>query len=276
MNRLRFGSSNIWLELLMIPITLVFIFPVYVLVSMSMKTAPEIAASPLALPQSLNFDSYIMAWQEADIARALWNSTIVTGSSILLLVILGSTAAYAIVRSGRRFDSFVFFAILLGMMIPLQLGMVPLYVLMRDLGLLQTHFSLILFNVGTFLPLTVFLYSGFLRVQSPTYEEAARVDGASQIQTFTRIVFPLLRPVTGTVIIVNAINIWNDFLTPLLYVGGSDNQTLPVAILSFRGEYATNWGMTFGGMVIAIIPVLIVYFILQKYIIRGFASGMKG
>lgn len=264
------------LEMLMFALLIGFAFPVYVLVTIAFKTPPEVAASPVALPSTLNWDNFVQAWADGNLARAMGNSLLITSVSILLLVAVGALASYAIARSGRRFSAAAFVLFLLGMMIPLQLGMVPLYTLMRDLGLLGSHTSLIAFHTGSQLPLTIFLYSGFLRTLSPTYEEAARVDGASSWQVFSRIALPLLRPITGTVVIINAIAIWNDFLTPLLYVGNSPNRTLPVAIYSFRGEYATNWGMTFAGIVVAILPVLIIYFLLQKYIIRGFASGMKG
>ncbi|MBZ2196044.1 carbohydrate ABC transporter permease [Occultella gossypii] len=276
MSRIRYGASNIWLEIVMIAAVVAFIFPVYVMVTMAFKSSAEVAESAIALPQSLNLENFTNAWAEGELGRALANSVVVTSLSIVLLVLIGSAAAFTIVRGGRRIHGVLLMLFLLGMMIPLQLGMVPLYTLMRDLGLLQTYTSLIVFHVGSLLPITIFLYTGFLRAQSPTYEEAARVDGASQWQVYSRIAFPLLRPVTGTVIIINAINIWNDFLTPLLYLGGSDKRTLTVAIYAFRGEYATNWGMTFAGIVMAILPVLIVYFLLQKYIIKGFASGLKG
>lgn len=276
MKRTGHGFGQIWLEVLLIPATLLFVFPMYILFAMSLKTGPEIAASPVALPGSLDLANFMQAWTEAELGRALWNSSVVTVISVVGLVLLGSAAAYSVVRSGRRLDAWIFLVILLGMMIPLQLGMVPLYTLMRDLGLLQSYTSVILFNVGTMFPLTVFLYAGFLRALPPTYEEAAQIDGASSMQIFTLVVFPLVRPVTGTIVIINGINIWNDFLTPLLYLGGSDNQTVPVAIFSFLGEYATSWGMIFAGMVIAIVPILFIYFLLQRYIIQGFASGLKG
>lgn len=276
MRLLRYRPGTFVLEIVMIAILTAFAFPVYVMVTMAFKTPPEVAASPVALPETLSWENFTQAWAEGNLARAMGNSLLVTTVSIVALVVLGSMAAYAVVRSVRRTSTVAFVVFMLGMMIPLQLGMVPLYTLMRDLGLLGSYVSLIAFHVGSLLPITVFLYAGFLRAQSPTYEEAARIDGASSWQAFSLVAFPLLRPITGTVIILNAITIWNDFLTPLLYVGNSANRTLPVAIYSFRGEYATNWGMTFAGITIAILPVLVAYFLLQRYIIRGFASGLKG
>ncbi len=272
----RYTSRTALTELAMLVVALVVVFPVYVLVSISLKSPAEVTDSPLAPPSSVETENYANAWERASLGQALINSTAITTISIVLLVVLGSMAAWGLVRGTRRLNGLLLMAFLLGIMIPLQLGMVPLYTLMRDIGLLQTYTSLIIFHTGTLLPVTIFLYSGFIRAQTATYEEAARVDGASSLQTFWRIVFPLLRPITGAVVIINAIHVWNDFLTPLLYVGGSRFQTLPVAIFAFRGEFATAWGLIFAGLVVAIVPVLIVYFLLQKHIIKGFASGVKG
>ncbi|WP_461106398.1 carbohydrate ABC transporter permease [Tessaracoccus terricola] len=260
----------------MIPITIAYLFPLYIMVSMSFKTGGEIAASTVAPPQSLHLGNYETAWVSADLGRAMLNSLLVTAVSITIAVLIGAMAAYAIVRGNRRTSTVKLMAFLLGMMIPGQLGMVPLYMLMRDAGLLQTHASLIIYYVGSLMPMTVFLYTGFLKTQSPTFEEAAKIDGAGWWKAFFHVVFPLLRPVTGTVIIINTINTWNDFLTPLLYLAGTPNRTLPVAVFSFQGEFASEWGLIFAGMMIAALPVLVVYFFLQKHVIQGFAGGLKG
>lgn len=276
MNRLRYGFRSFGLELVMIAVAIGFLFPLYVLVSISLKRPTDVASSPLGPPTEMFLANYGEAWAEASLGRALFNSTVVTTLNVLALVVLGSLAAYWLARRKQRLSYVVYMLFVLGLMLPLQLGMIPLYQLMRDLGILNTYTSLILFSTGAHLPLTIFLYTGFLRALPREYEEAALVDGATPRQAFIRIVFPLLRPITGTVIILNAISAWNDFLTPLLYVGGTRLETLPVAIFSFRGEYTADWGVMFAGLVIAIIPILIVYFLLQRYIIRGFASGLKG
>ncbi|MCC2594364.1 carbohydrate ABC transporter permease [Tessaracoccus sp. OS52] len=274
--RLRHGYGRPLLEVAMIPITIAYLFPLYIMVSMSFKTTSEIAASTVAPPQSLFVGNYQTAWMSADLGRAMLNSLFITAISITVAVLIGAMAAYAIVRGSRRTSTIKLMTFLLGLMIPGQLGMVPLYLLMRDAGLLQTHASLMIYYVGSLMPMTVFLYTGFLKTQSPTYEEAAKIDGAGWWKSFFHVVFPLLRPVTGTVIIINTINTWNDFLTPLLYLAGTDNRTLPVAVFSFQGEFASEWGLIFAGMMIAALPVLIVYFFLQRHVIQGFAGGLKG
>lgn len=260
----------------MIAVAAAFLFPFYVFLTVSLKTPREVAADPLGLPSGLDLTNYTTAWERGDLGAALVNSLTVAGLSVALLVVCGSLAAYTLARRTSRLSFGVYLLFLLGLMIPLQLGMVPLYQLMRDANLLRTYTSLIIFEIGHQLPLVVFLYASFTRALPRQYEEAAHIDGASTFTTFRRIVFPLLRPVTGTVVILSAINIWNDFLTPLLYVGGSPQQTLPVAIFAFRGEFSAQWGVIFAGMVLAIVPILIVYFLLQRHIIKGFASGLKG
>jgi raffinose/stachyose/melibiose transport system permease protein len=126
------------------------------------------------------------------------------------------------------------------------------------------------------MPFSIFLYTGFLRALPIEYEEAAAIDGAGALGTFWRVVFPLLRPITGTVVILNVIVVWNDFLTPLLYLSGSGQQTVPVTLYSFVGQYVSQWNLVFAGLVISIAPILIVYFVLQRTVIQGFASGLKG
>jgi raffinose/stachyose/melibiose transport system permease protein len=272
----RYGKNNLIVEVVMILVALIYLFPLYVLLSISLKPLDEVADSPLGLPERFSLANYHDAWKSASLGSALLNSTIVMIISVALLICIGSMAAYALARRQTRLSYGLYLLFLLGIILPFQLALIPLYQLMRDLQLLGTYTSLIIFYTGHQLPFTVFLYTGFLRALPRDYEDAALIDGASHFQAFRKIVFPLLRPVTGTVVILNAIFVWNDFLTPLLYVGGTPVQTLPVAIYSFVGQYVSQWGLVFAGLVIGITPILIVYFLLQRYIIRGFASGLKG
>ena len=276
MNNRSYVKSNLIVEVVMILVALIFLFPLYVLLIISLKPLDEVADAPLGLPKEFSLANYSEAWAKANLGSALVNSTVVMLISVVLLIFIGSMAAYALARRQSRLSYGLYLLFLLGIILPFQLALIPLYQLMRDLQLLGTYTSLIIFYTGHQLPFTVFLYTGFLRALPRDYEDAAFIDGASHFQAFRKIVFPLLRPVTGTVVILNAIFVWNDFLTPLLYVGGTPLQTLPVAIYSFVGQSVSQWGLVFAGLVIGIMPILIVYFLLQRYIIRGFASGLKG
>jgi raffinose/stachyose/melibiose transport system permease protein len=272
----RPGYGRYALELVMIAAAVVFLFPVYALITLSLKSPSQIADSPLSPPTSPTFHNFGNAWSSASLGSALVNSTIITALSLLLLIVIGSTGAYYLARCVRGLGYSLYVLFLLGIILPFQLGMIPLYKLVDDLGWLGTYQGMILFYTGIQMPFTVFLYTGFIRALPPDYAQAALIDGCNHRQAFTRIVFPLLRPITGTVIILNAVFIWNDFFTPLLYLGGSGKETVPVAVFSFVGQYVSDYGLVFAGLVLAALPILIVFLLLQRYVIKGFAGGLKG
>src|SRR3954466_3940070 len=257
---LRYRPRTFSLELAMLAIGLLFLYPVYVLVKLSFEHS----------------GNYSGAWNGAHLGAAMLNSTIITVLSLIGLIMIGSTAAYYLARTHTRMAYSLYLLFLLGIVLPFQLALVPLYKFMKDTGLLGSYASMILFYTGLQVPFTIFLYTGFLRALPREYGEAALVDGASHWQSFTRVTFPLLRPITGTVIILNAVFVWNDFVTPLVYLGGTPNETIPVVVYQFVGQYVSNWGYIFAAVVLASLPILAVFLVLQRYVIKGFASGLKG
>ncbi|TDC71978.1 carbohydrate ABC transporter permease [Streptomyces hainanensis] len=274
--RVRYGYRTFLLEIVMIAVALAFLFPVYALITLSLKDARGIAAEPLSPPTDPTFDNFSRAWSQATLGEALLNSTLITVLSLLALIATGSFAAYFLARCATRLGFRLYVLFLLGIVLPFQLGMIPLFRLVDSMGLLGTYQGMILFYTGIQLPFTVFLYTGFIRALPGEYAHAALIDGATHLQAFTRVVFPLLRPITGTVLILNAVFIWNDFFTPLLYLGGSARETVPVRIFAFVGQYVSDYGLVFAGLVLASLPIVAAFLVLQRYVIRGFASGMKG
>jgi raffinose/stachyose/melibiose transport system permease protein len=272
----RYRPRTFALELLMVAVGVAFLFPVYALVTLSLKDAGQISSSPLGLPSPPTLHNYSQAWSNASLGGALLSSTLVTVVSLLVLIAVGSCAAYFLARTNTRLGYGMYVLFLLGIVLPFQLGMIPLYNLFSRLELLGSYQSIIIFYSGIQLPFTIFLYTGFIRALPAEYAAAALVDGASHWQAYIRIVFPLLRPVTGTVLILNAVFIWNDFFTPLLYLSGSDHETVPVRIFAFVGQYVSDYGLVFAGLVLGAIPILVVFLVLQRYVIKGFASGLKG
>ncbi|TDC19415.1 carbohydrate ABC transporter permease [Streptomyces sp. 8K308] len=260
----------------MVAVALAFLFPVYALITLSLKDERAIAAEPLSPPTEPTFDNFSRAWSEAALGEALLNSTIITVLSLLALIATGSFAAYFLARCATRIGYRLYVLFLLGIVLPFQLGMIPLFRLFDSMGLLGTYQGMILFYTGIQLPFTVFLYTGFIRALPGEYAHAALIDGATHLQAFTRVVFPLLRPITGTVLILNAVFVWNDFFTPLLYLGGSARETVPVRVFAFVGQYVSDYGLVFAGLVLASLPIIAAFLLLQRYVIRGFASGMKG
>lgn len=270
--RLRLLAS----ETGMVLVGLLFALPIGMLVMLSLHPQGQLATVPWYSLRGLSLENYVQAWRAANLGAALLSSVLITGLSVALVVIISSVAAYYLARVQSRLSHSLYILFLLGIVLPAQLALVPLYSTMKNLGLLGTPWGLILCYVGLQLPFSVFLYAGFLRTRTRSYEEAGLVDGATHTQVFRHIVLPLLRPVTGTVLILNGIFVWNDFLTPLLYVSGTPYQTLPVAIYAFVGQYTAQWGIVFAGLVMSMLPILMVYFALQRSIIQGFASGVKG
>ncbi|MFD4603795.1 carbohydrate ABC transporter permease [Streptomyces sp. NPDC058464] len=263
------------LEAVLVLTALLFLVPLYALVNISLK--PANATSGLLTPTlHLHLSNYADAWHTAALGPALWNSFLITAGSLLILIPIAALASYPLARVTRAWSRLTFYGIAAGLILPMQLALLPLYTNIRDLGLLGTPWSLIVYYAGLTFPFSVFLYTGFLRALPIEYEEAAVMDGCGPLRAFVSVVFPLLRPVTGTVVILNAIGIWNDFFAPLLFLSGTDSQTAPVALYSFVGQYVSQWPMVFAGLVVSVIPVLVAYLFLQKYIIQGFAGGLKG
>jgi raffinose/stachyose/melibiose transport system permease protein len=271
----RYRWSTFGLEVAMVAVAAVIGFPIYVLVNLALR-APSDTSSPIAPTTSPTLGNFAQAWQEGGLGGALLNSMLVTIGSVVVVLAVSSLAAYPLARSTAHWSRGMFLLIMLGLVLPLQLATLPLYQTMRDLGLLGSAWALILFYSGLQVPFTVFLYTGFLRALPRDFEDAALIDGCTPLEAFRFVVFPMLKPITVTALVLNAVSVWNDFFTPLLYLSGSDQQTMPVAIAGFVGQYVSDWNLIFAALVISIVPILIIYFALQRSIINGFAGGLKG
>jgi raffinose/stachyose/melibiose transport system permease protein len=195
---------------------------------------------------------------------------------VLVLVLLGSLTGYVIARSTSRWSSWLYYLFLIAIVLPTQLGTVPLYIGARSLGLTGSVWGMIILYGGMLLPLAIFLYAGFFRGLGTEYEEAATIDGASRTQIFFRVVLPLMSPATGTVAILAGLIVWNDFFTSLIFLGGSDSQTLPVTMYYYIGSLVSQWNQIFAIVIISMIPILAFYLVAQRKFIQGFAGGLKG
>jgi len=271
----RYRPRTFALELTMIAVALVVGFPVYVLVNLAVR-APSDTSSPLRPTTAPILTNFTDAWKQGALGGALANSLLVTTASVVIVLGISSLAAYPLARSTAHWSRGVFLLMMLGLILPFQLATLPLYQTMRDLGLLGQAWALILFYSGLQVPFTMFLYVGFLRGLPREFEDAAFIDGCGPWQAFRYVVFPMLRPITVTALVLNAVFVWNDFFTPLLYLSGSGQQTLPVAVAGFVGQYVSEWNLIFAALLISIAPILLVYFALQRSIINGFAGGLKG
>jgi raffinose/stachyose/melibiose transport system permease protein len=205
------------------------------------------------------------------------NSFIVTGVSLLIIIVIGSMAAYPISRIKTRLSDGIYMLFTAGMLIPIQVCMVPMYKLMVDLKLINNLLSCILVYSGAWMTTTIFMYVGFVKTIPVQLDEAAYIDGATKLYTFWRIIFPLLKPINATISIITLIGIWNDFLLPLLYLQRASSRTIQLGLYAFSGIYGTDWTGMFSAMMLSTGPVIIIYVFLNKYIIKGIVNGaVKG
>jgi raffinose/stachyose/melibiose transport system permease protein len=256
--------------------TLVFLIPVYILINLAIRPPGDF--TPGYLPSAKpTLDNFVGAWTQSTLPTSMGTSIAVTTLSCVAVLVFATMAAYPLARSTAKLSNVTFYFFLIGLLLPFQVALLPLYLTMKDLQLLGTIWSLVIFYAGLQMPFSIFLVTTFLRASvSPEYEEAARIDGCNDIQTFLHVVVPLLRPVLGTLIILNGVGIWNDFFTPLLYLAGSNFSTIPVAIYSFVGVYSSDWPLIFAALIISMVPILAIYLAFQRFVIQGFASGLKG
>lgn len=266
-------------ELSLIVCALIFVIPLYFLLVVSLKSGTDLAGAPGSFPSDPVLSSYATAWEGTStvgFGRALVNSLIITAGTVVGLIAIGGLCAYTLARRPSRLSTALYLAFLLGIILPFQLGVVPIYVVMRNLHLVPSYGGMILLNIGLLMPLAVFLYTGFVRALPAEYEEAAQVDGAGVTRIFLRVVFPLLRPITGTVAVLTGILTWNEFFLPLVFLSGSDYQPLSVTIYSFVGEFVTQWNVVFAAVIIALLPGIAFYLIAQRQLVRGMAGGIRG
>lgn len=276
----RYTTATAIREVLVWIVTLFSLLPLYILVVTSLKPEEELlTTSAVAPPSQVTFDAFVEVLTTGgrnSIPMAIVNSVIITAGSIVFLVLLGSISAYVIARSTRRWSTMTYYLVLIAIILPAQLGTVPLYIGARSLGLTGNAVGMIILWTGILLPLAVFLYASFFRGLTTEYEEAAVIDGASPTQTFFRVVLPLMAPATGTVAILAGLIVWNDFFNSLIFLGGSTTQTLPVAMYSFVGGLVSAWNKIFAVVIISMVPILAFYMFAQKRFIQGFAGGLKG
>lgn len=271
-----------------IPLTIVLffgcltvIFPLYMTVIIALKSPAEMtndAMGALSFPKTFSLDNFAEAMRVTNFGKSLLNSIIITGAAILLSLIIHSMAGYAIGRAMMRHKSFkfIYFYIVSGMFVPFAILMMPLVKQTAILGI-DNMFGVIILYVVFYMPMNIMLYSGYLKNIPLAMEEAASVDGASTWRTYWTIIFPMMKPMHATVAVLTALGTWNDVMTPLVIMSGSENTTLPLAQLNFQTQFGTNYNLAFASYLLALIPILIFYIFCQKQIIGGIANGaVKG
>ncbi|EDS77160.1 sugar ABC transporter, permease protein [Clostridium botulinum C str. Eklund] len=255
-------------------VAVIFLAPLYIAFTNSFKTQKGLYLNVLGLPKGATFtlENYIRAFEDLNFFHSFMNSFLITTISTFLIVIFSSMAAWMLVRSKTKLSKFLFFLFAAAMLIPFQSVMLPLINIMGKLNLLNPV-GLVFMYLGFGSSLSIIMYHGFIKNIPLELEEAAIIDGCNKFQVFWIIVFPLLKPITVTVSILNAMWIWNDFLLPQLVINKPEWQTLPLKMFYFFGEYSKKWNLALAGLVLAMIPIIIFYFFAQKHIVKGVTQG---
>ncbi|WP_059052337.1 carbohydrate ABC transporter permease [Paenibacillus senegalimassiliensis] len=258
---------------------LVILYPFLFVLFSSVKTNNQaIASNPFGLPSSIIFDNYVNAWVNARISTYFFNSLYIGVLSACLSILLAAMLAFAVTRMRYgRISAIVFQLVLLGMLIPNNSLLLPIYGIMSKLGVLDTHMALILPYVANAIPFSVIILAAFMRSIPGEIEEAAVMDGLGSAGVFVRIMIPLTVPAIVTVFIINFLGNWNEFLLANYFLSDDELRTLPVGMVGFRDAYNTNYAQMSAGIVFSVVPVMVIYAILQEKIIEGVTAGsVKG
>jgi raffinose/stachyose/melibiose transport system permease protein len=253
------------------------LLPLGVAVISSFKTTAEIAAAPFALPESLGFANYAEVLSTGNFAVYFRNSVFVTVLSELMILSFSAMAGYALARYNFRLNTTFYTLFLIGLMIPAKLLLVPLFIQLKTMGLIDSLWGLSLVYAAGGIPAGVFIMTGFFKALPGALESAARIDGASEWTIFSRIMLPLVRPQLAIVTIYTAIPIWNDFLLPIVFISDPSLKTVPQGLSVFFGEFAVNLGALFAGLTVSALPLVVVYLLLSEQFIKGLTAGaVKG
>lgn len=273
-------GKNMFLTIILLLGCVTVLFPLYMTIIIALKSPSEMTndvAGALALPKTFSFSNFAEAMRVTNFWHSLLNSLIITGVTVVLSIIIHSVAGYAIGRNmaKKKGYKFLYFYIVSGMFVPFAILMMPLVKETALLGI-DNKFGVILLYVVFYMPMNVMLYSGYLKNIPLAMEEAADIDGASTWKTYWTIIFPMMKPMHATVAVLTALSTWNDVMTPLVIMSGSDT-TLPLAQLNFQTQFGTNYNLAFASYLLALIPILLFYIVCQKQIIGGVANGaVKG
>jgi len=269
--------GNLIRRILVLIFSLVYLAPLYIAVVNSIKPYDEVIKAPLQLPVRITFQNFIDAFESSNMLALYQNSILITGLSVVLLILLTSMAAFIIARrKGKVYQALYIFS-LAGIMIPPVVTLIPSIKTLSALHLLYTMPGLLLFYGGTYFSTTIFIYVGFIRTLPVSIDESAYIDGATPITTFFKIIFPLVKPCTATAVIFLGMWIWNDFLNPMYILGFRGGKTITTGIYNAIGAYTSMWNLVFANVLLASLPIIILYLFMQKTFMQGLTSGaVKG
>lgn len=259
--------------ILMAVLLLLFLFPFAIALINSLKPLNEILLAPLSLPRTLAAENYVKAWEVLNFPHALKNTVIITVAAVVLLVLLTAMSSYWISRHHRGFNRVVEKFITGTALIPFATIMLPLVLVIRTAGLINTYAAGIMTYVGIGFPLAYLIMRGAVKAVPIDMDEAATIDGAGAVQTFFRVILPLMRPTIATVVISDLFWVWNEFQIALIFLNTKKLQTIQLAINAMFGQFSTKWDIALPGLLISVVPIVAAFLLLQKHVVAGVMSG---
>jgi raffinose/stachyose/melibiose transport system permease protein len=251
----------------------VMFFPMIWMVYSSMKTNREIFETPWSLPAHFRWQNFVQAWSAGDLGTYIWNSLFVGAVSVIGVLFFASLAAYAFSRLEFRGRNLIFYLFLIGLIIPVQASLLPLFIFLRDVHLINTRLGLILPYIAWGLPMAIYLLRAYLLTIPKDFEDSAKIDGCSVPRIYLHIILPIIRPALATIAIITVLDIWNEFLMALIFVYDNELKTLPIGLLAFYGQHSVDYKYLFSALSIITIPMIIIYFFFQKHIVEGLTVG---
>ena len=256
---------------------IIVLFPLYVLITGSFKDKDSIYTNPFGLPEVWNFSNYVEVFARGDFVMYFQNSLVVVLLSLFLLLVFGSMASYALAKWRGRVSAVLFFFFIAGMMMPIRIASIRLIAIIRTIGLVDSIWALIPIYVAMGLPIAVFLLTEFIRQIPNELNEAALIDGCSRFMILQKIIVPMLKPAIATVAIYNLVPFWNDLWFPLILISSERSKTLMLGVTRLFGQYQTDWSKVMAVLVLASLPVIILYLIMSRQFIKGMTAGaIKG
>jgi raffinose/stachyose/melibiose transport system permease protein len=271
-----FLSATFFRAVLVINAIMILI-PVMFLFNSSLRQTTDFARTPFKLATDPEWSNFTSVWQDGEFAVYLKNSLIVTGGSLVLILLCALGAGFVLGRYDFKGHTLIMGFVLSGMLVPAKLAILPLFIQLKWMNLLDSHLGLILVYTAGALPAAIFIMSGFFRSLPADLDNAARIDGASELQLLRRVLTPLVRPGLAIVAIYSAIPIWNDFFLPLVFLQDPEKKTIMQGLTIFFGQYSSQWGVLFAGLTMAALPLIVLYLVLSEQFIKGLTAGaVKG
>lgn len=273
----KLSISKVFKYVFLFLMTFICIFPIYFAIISSFKSSEEIFSSMFGLPKKMSFDNYIMAWDIGNMGRYFLNTLFLTGIVLIILVFVGSMAAFVLARFKFKFQGIVLMFFVSGMMIPMQSVIIPLAFDLGALKIRNSYAVLILLYVAFQLPMTIFIFNGFMQGIPRDLEEVAMIDGCSPVKIYSKIILPLIKPAIVTASIFNFINVWNNLVFPLVFITDKNKQVISYGLLSFFSQWKSDYGGVMAAITLSIIPSFIIYVFLQEKVEQGMTAGaVKG